>query len=86
MTDLTTIDPRVAPDIPKINRTERRDTIIAVARELARFDGYIFTFVAFDWLRFPPHGRNAADINPRSIAYARRAIVAYGIIKGRCDD
>lgn len=82
MTDMT-INPRIAPDIPKIHQIDRRETIVAVARELARHDGCTFSLVAFNWLRLPSHARNAADINPRSVWYVRRAIACYAIIKGR---
>jgi hypothetical protein len=82
MTDMT-IDTRVAPDIPKIHQTDRRETIAAVARELARQDGYVFRLTSFGWLRLPAHARIAADIHPRSVWYVRRAIACYAIIKGR---
>jgi hypothetical protein len=78
-----TINPRIAPDIPKIHQLDRRETIVAVARELARHDGYALAHTLFEWTRLPVRDRNEADINPRSIWYIRKAIACYAIIKGR---
>ena len=68
-------------DLPKINKQNRRDTIVAVAQELARMDGYVFTNRAFEWLRQHPEDREG--INPRSVWYVRKALAVYKIIKNQ---